>query len=173
METQICNTCGIEKNLVTNFSKRAATSDKFRNRCKMCDSEYAKKGNARRKQEVANGTREKKPRKKPIKAASPRQRRQWHLMGKYNLSIDEFDRMLWNQGGCCLGCKTTNPGGSSNQWHIDHDHTCCPGSSSCGECIRGLLCANCNVALGNVRDNSDTLRQLADYLDSFSLKKAA
>lgn len=31
---------------------------------------------------------------------------------------------------------------------IDHDHTCCDGSHSCGACIRGMLCNACNVGLG-------------------------
>lgn len=31
--------------------------------------------------------------------------------------------------------------------------------------VRGLLCARCNAALGQVRDRSDVLRKLADYLD--------
>ena len=30
---------------------------------------------------------------------------------------------------------------------IDHDHRCCPGSESCGKCIRGILCSSCNTGL--------------------------
>lgn len=31
---------------------------------------------------------------------------------------------------------------------VDHDHKCCPGQYSCGKCIIGLLCRNCNAMLG-------------------------
>lgn len=31
--------------------------------------------------------------------------------------------------------------------------------------FRGWLCSLCNWALGNAKDNPDTLRKLADYLD--------
>jgi Recombination endonuclease VII len=47
---------------------------------------------------------------------------------------------------------------------IDHDHECCPGERSCGRCIRGLLCSNCNVALGLTQHNGDMLRAMLNYL---------
>ena len=46
----------------------------------------------------------------------------------------------------------------------DHDHTCCNGPTSCGQCVRGLCCRACNTyVLG--RYNAVQLRALADYLD--------
>jgi len=43
---------------------------------------------------------------------------------------------------------------------IDHDH-------ATGQ-IRGLLCNNCNRAIGLLKDNPQTLRQAAAYLDRFA-----
>lgn len=49
---------------------------------------------------------------------------------------------------------------------VDHDHQCCPSDSlSCGKCVRGLLCYYCNWAAGQLRDNPDTARSLANYLE--------
>lgn len=47
---------------------------------------------------------------------------------------------------------------------IDHDHACCPGIGSCGECVRGLLCHDCNILLGMAKDSADRLDQVKKYL---------
>lgn len=82
---------------------------------------------------------------------------------KYGLEIGALEAMY--AIGQCRVC------GSSDRLHIDHDHSCCDSLNSqtgvaCGSCVRGLLCIGCNTALGMVKDNPQTLRALADYLDS-------
>lgn len=57
------------------------------------------------------------------------------------------------QEGRCLGCKQVY-----QNLVADHDHKT--------QQIRGLLCSNCNLALGNAKDSSEILRTLANYLDS-------
>lgn len=32
---------------------------------------------------------------------------------------------------------------------VDHDHACCPRESSCGLCVRGLLCHRCNHTIAS------------------------
>jgi hypothetical protein len=33
---------------------------------------------------------------------------------------------------------------------VDHDHSCCPATYSCGRCVRGFICHECNVMLGTI-----------------------
>lgn len=80
---------------------------------------------------------------------------------RFNLTQEQYDQMLEDQDNRCAICGRTE---ASKAWAIDHDHACCPGQSSCGECVRGLLCLNCNTALGLFGDNAESLRRAIDYL---------
>jgi hypothetical protein len=47
---------------------------------------------------------------------------------------------------------------------VDHDHNCCPSKKTCGKCIRGLLCMDCNRGLGYFRDDTARLDRAISYL---------
>jgi len=49
---------------------------------------------------------------------------------------------------------------------VDHDHECCPGDSpSCGLCVRGLLCGQCNMAIGLLGESIPRIRGALEYLE--------
>lgn len=84
---------------------------------------------------------------------------------KRGLSLERRLELLERQGGACLcGKRFDMHGGRKTTYFIDHNHSCCPGDKSCGDCIRGLLCGNCNVALGHAGDDPVLLSRMADYL---------
>lgn len=74
-------------------------------------------------------------------------------------SEETREAMLAAQDGHCALCPSTK------RLVLDHDHTCCSDDTRCGNCYRGMLCSNCNVALGLLRDNPDTLRAAIAYLE--------
>lgn len=67
------------------------------------------------------------------------------------MSRSEYDIRYEEQKGCCAGC-----GEHFEVLCADHDHVT-------GQ-PRGLLCPNCNKALGLVNDNTSTLQRLVMYL---------
>lgn len=83
----------------------------------------------------------------------------------HGLSREAADCMLMDQGGKCGLCEEE----LSNGFHIDHDHRCCQrsGNSSCGKCVRGILCARCNINVLPVLERPDLVSAGYQYLERF------
>jgi hypothetical protein len=73
-----------------------------------------------------------------------------------------FDGMLNNQGGVCAICGGVGKGSSNRAVGlvVDHDH-------ETGR-IRGLLCSDCNTALGRFGDSRERLMKAVRYLEGSS-----
>lgn len=76
--------------------------------------------------------------------------REYHLRHRYGIGQADVDKMLAEQQGLCAGCGKPDPE------HVDHDHET--------GVFRGMLCFNCNQALGNARDDIEVLQRLRNYL---------
>lgn len=80
---------------------------------------------------------------------------------RYGITAIQYEIMLEAQDGKCLICELNG----DRVLYVDHDHSCCPGDTSCGKCIRGLLCQGCNHGLGNFQDNTTYLANAIKYLE--------
>jgi hypothetical protein len=69
-----------------------------------------------------------------------------HADALHNLSVERRQQMLEQQDGRCL-CGTVFDihGGIGSTYRVDHDHGCCPRETSCGNCVRALVCQSCNM----------------------------
>ncbi len=135
------------------FSRRTAAADGLHPWCKPC-------GNAYKRERLSD----------PTRAAAHREWRRQHdgydrtKRARYLYGDVDLDAMLASQNSRCAVCQTTEPGGRWGTWHVDHDHACCPTMKSCGRCVRGLLCANCNTALGKFGDDTEVIARALAYL---------
>ncbi len=77
---------------------------------------------------------------------------------RYNLNQPVFDKILAAQGGGCKLC------GSQSRLTIDHDHSCCLGTVTCGNCVRGILCSKCNMQLAVLERDPEWLAAAINYL---------
>jgi len=92
-------------------------------------------------------------RNKPEVKEKNRNRR---LVNAYGMTNEDYEKLLELQHFCCAGCGT-HQNELDKKLNVDHDHKT--------GIIRGLLCGNCNRALGLVKDNLQTLTRLHQYLE--------
>lgn len=83
---------------------------------------------------------------------------------KYGITPEQYDSMVASQEGRCAICQRAEPEIGARGLAVDHDHSCCPGNYSCGACVRGLLCSDCNVAIARFADDPARLGAAMNYL---------
>ena len=76
---------------------------------------------------------------------------------KFNITLSDYNKLFAEQEGCCAICHK-HQSGFNKALAIDHDH-------ETGD-VRGLLCMQCNTALGKFNDNTDLLHSAIKYLES-------
>lgn len=85
----------------------------------------------------------------------------WHLKNRYGINLEVYKELLIKQNGVCAICKNPETSetnrGTLRQLAVDHCHTT-------GK-VRGLLCRNCNVSLGMLKENKETILNMLEYLD--------
>lgn len=74
----------------------------------------------------------------------------------YGMTLEQFRERLIAQGGGCAICGGPPGGGRKKMHSVDHDHL--TGRT------RGILCHNCNAALGLFGDDPERLIAAAAYL---------
>lgn len=74
----------------------------------------------------------------------------------YGMTIADYEQMLAEQNGRCVICGTVDPGHGHTAFVVDHCH-------DSGQ-VRGLLCRNCNSAIGLLQDSPHVIRAAAKYV---------
>lgn len=84
------------------------------------------------------------------------------LTSVYGITADTYAQLKEYQGGVCWICRRAK--GTYRRLAVDHDHSCCAGKTSCGNCVRGLLCGPCNDILAHLRDDTAAASRIVFYL---------
>lgn len=74
----------------------------------------------------------------------------------YSITLSDYDRLYELQGGVCSICRLPQSDSRKTTLCVDHNH-------QTGE-VRGLLCSDCNVAIGLLKDDPRLTERATDYL---------
>jgi hypothetical protein len=119
-------------------------SDGFQSQCRKCQS--------RRMNEHYHTNKERISAEAKIRRRDNPRREQTQDLKKFDITLEEYDRLLDAQGGVCAICGRPPKG---KRLAVDHDHT--------SGLVRGLL-DSCNQAIGYLHDDLMWLENAAEYL---------
>lgn len=141
LQTKPCRTC---KQIlhISNFHKNKTTKCGYHTACKICNSKHAKAWKASKSIEQ-------------IKQIHRRQK-----LNSYGLTEEQHEIILQRQNGVCAICKTFKLRANDAHLCIDHSHKT--------NKVRGLLCSNCNSAIGKLNDDINLLKNAIEYLESYN-----
>jgi len=84
-------------------------------------------------------------------------RQRGYILARYGLTQADYLALLDRQDGKCAVCGSAEPRSQSGAWHVDHCHDT--------DKVRGLLCAACNMGIGQLQDDPTRLRAAAAYIE--------
>lgn len=95
-------------------------------------------------------------------AKNKRKAQKRFLWNNSRMTEEQYKQMVEDQGGVCAICGTPEEYGALS---VDHDRRCCSSRNrSCGECIRGLLCSDCQLGVTRFYDDAGLLDRAIDYI---------
>jgi len=148
---KVCRSCEVEKPNESFYkSKDKGCGQGLSAMCRPCNSDYTREW------------RKKNPDRHKVHLEKT-DKKDKSLWANYRMRIEEYKERLEFQNGVCSICEETCS--SYPSLSVDHDHSCCSGKPSCGECTRALICNRCNIVLGKVQDNPKLLLAMAEYLE--------
>jgi len=107
-----------------------------------------------RKSGVKSACKECKKREYKTHKGKRRSRRMERL---YGMTAEIFSLILASQDNSCAICKNKDSNGRRDWFSVDHCHDT--------GIVRGLLCNNCNLLLGNAKDDIGILASAIEYLE--------
>lgn len=156
---KICYLCknGLSLN---EFYKNNKSKDGYQHRCKKCAKETVSNWQKQNPKKVhtRNMRWEKrhpdKVKRKRSKYRNSDTYKNWYYQKYYNITLKTYLLLSEQQDNKCLICS------KKESLHVDHCH-------KTGK-IRGLLCGNCNKAIGLLKENKNNLNNAILYLEKFN-----
>ena len=166
---KICSRCK-KKKLLSEFCVRGDSKDGLSYWCGDCRKKYYR---AEGRKEINRQASKKHHKTEKGKITQKRAAQKYHgtakaklkyrrknLKNSYGLTLEQYDKMVEDQGEVCAICGEINVSG--HRLLVDHDH-------KTGK-VRGLLCYRCNFGMGFI-DDENFVNRAKKYLKKHKKEK--
>ena len=119
---------------LTEFHRAKTNKDGLRGDCNSCRNVYLKAWSAK----------------------NPEKKRAQKYRHRYGITPEQYEELLTKQNGRCAICQIPSYSHKERYFLVDHNHRT--------DEVRGLLCRNCNTAIGLLQDDFQIAGQAAHYL---------
>ena len=143
MQTKICKNCK-EVFPITDFHYSQSGSKKRKPNCKICVAAYFLDYKARNADKLQGKWRQ------ASKRYNTTERLRLRTLKKYNLTLDEYNKILDSQDGVCAICLR------GIRLCVDHNHKT--------GFVRGIICHFCNLGLGYFEDDIKRMKKAIKYI---------
>ena len=158
--TKKCSKCG-ENKLPHEMKKDNKRPDGFSSHCKTCHNENTNKWREKNPEKVKTAQQKyRDTHKYEINRYYERNKdasKNFSYQRLYGITIQDYNSLLNKQGG---GCEVCGKPPKTRRLYVDHNHS--------NKKVRGLLCHNCNAALGHVKDEVSILKKLIEYIEKYN-----
>jgi len=142
-----CWDCGVTKSS-GDFHKGA-------DRCKECTKVYSADYRKNNKEKVRETNKKSYLKNKPAYLRRVEERR---IKRVYGLSTKDYESLFEVQENRCLICNKEGGAKGATKLVVDHNHD--------SRKVRGLLCRQCNTALGGFKDDIGLLKKAVEYMEN-------
>ena len=140
--SKVCSQC-LNDVPLSEFHNNKSSKDGLASSCKVCSLQRSAKWYATHKHNI-----------KPS-------RRDYQIKRKYGMSREDYDGMIESHNFSCAICGKAHS--EDSKLNVDHCHVT--------NSVRGLLCWDCNVAIGKLGDSPEMLRRAAQYIEVYTCKQ--
>lgn len=172
LNLKICRRCFLEKRGFE-FKKDLRNGDNYSSFCKQCHKEASIKWQKENPEKVNKARKLRYDKNKDTINTKRREsynyeKSRWQQLKRlYKIDKEWYSKKIEEQNFGCAICKRKKEE-FKGKFVIDHDHSCCDKTPTCGRCTRGILCHYCNISLYSVETISNWTNLAEGYLNENS-----
>ncbi len=153
------------KEKVELLDKKYKSREEYKEERKKHDRKYYKNNTERWRDYVSRNREKVRENKRRYGQENKERLKDLRLQKEFGISLEQYNKILLDQNNVCAICgnpetKRDKKYNTLKSLAVDHNHS--------SGIVRGLLCSGCNLAIGSIKENIESAKNLVVYLEKWN-----